>query len=68
MYKEAYGFLANDNPVMGRHFLGKAYELVTLLLAMIWPTVFVTDGSASGIMIPPPKSTGNWPAKETQMP
>ena len=27
MYKEAYGFLANDNPVMGRHFLGKAYEL-----------------------------------------
>jgi len=27
MYKEAYSFLANDNPVMGRHFLEKAYEL-----------------------------------------
>ena len=27
MYKEAYSFLADDNPVMGRHFLEKAYEL-----------------------------------------
>lgn len=67
-YKEAYSFLANDNPVMAGTFWKKPMKWVTLELATIWPMVFVTDGSVSGTTMPQPLSTGNWLAKATLMP